>query len=64
MKSVPPRGSGWVSASLKVDCQNKNPPATAWWYRLIDQSLLVDFGLNQFERSTGGGTDLIDQLAC
>jgi len=34
MKSVPPRGSGWVpewSNYSRVNMIN-DPPATAWWY--------------------------------
>jgi len=35
MRSVPPRGSGWVGfavAHVTVFVAQRNPPATAWWY--------------------------------
>jgi len=31
MRSVPPRGSGWVQTILEP-MMRTNPPATAWWY--------------------------------
>src|ERR1051326_8683457 len=36
MRSVPPRGSGWVQSSpsktSRIRMPITNPPATAWWY--------------------------------